>query len=299
MAKVLVTGGAGFVGSHIVDALIEKGHQVLIIDNLSTGKKEYINPQAKFFEADLRYFDKIRPLFEGVDFVFHQAALPRIPFSIDKPRESNEANVTGTLNALVAAKEAKVKKFIYAASSSAYGNQKQLPLKEDMVASPLNPYALQKYVGELYLRVFFEIYGLPTVSLRYFNVYGPRAGAEGAYATVIPVFLRQKSVHEPLTIDGDGEQTRDFSHISDVVRANILAMESDKAGKGEVINIGAGDGHSVNKIAKIVGGETISSPVRSGDIRHTLADITRAKELLGWEPKVKLEQGIKELLDNE
>ncbi len=299
MAKVLVTGGAGFVGSHIVDALIEKGHQVLIIDNLSTGKRDNINPQAKFFEADLRDFDKIRPLFEGVDFVFHEAALPRIPFSIDKPRESNEVNINGALNALVAAKDAKVKKFIYAASSSAYGNQKQLPLKEDMIAAPLNPYALQKYVGELYSRVFFEIYGLPTVSLRYFNVYGPRAGAEGAYATVIPIFLRQKRAGESLTIHGDGEQTRDFSHISDVVRANILAMESEKTGKGEVINIGAGDNHSVNKIAKIIGGETVNASMRPGDIRHTLADITRAKELLDWEPKVKLDQGIKELLDNE
>ncbi len=295
MVKVLVTGGAGFIGSHLVDALIEKGHQILIIDNLSTGKREYLNAQAKFFEADLRDFDKIRSLFRDVDFVFHQAALPRIPLSIEKPQETNEVNIGGTLNALVAAKQAKVKRFIYAASSSAYGNQKELPLREDMVPSPLNPYALQKYVGELYCRVFFEIYGLPTVSLRYFNVFGPRAGQEGAYATVIPIFLRQKRAGQPLTIDGDGEQTRDFSWVGDVVRANILAMTSGKVGRGEVINIGAGDNHSVNEIAKIIGGETFNTPVRLGDIRHTLADITRAKELLGWEPRVKLEDGIKSI----
>lgn len=299
MAKTLVTGGAGFVGSHLVDALVERGHDVLIIDNLSTGKKDYINPQAKFFEEDLRNFDKIRPLFKDADFVFHQAALPRIPFSIDRPRESNEANINGTLNTLVAAKQAKVKRFIYASSSSVYGNQKELPLKESMPCDPLNPYALQKYVGELYCRVFSKIYGLSTVSLRYFNVYGPRASAEGAYSTVIPIFLRQKRQGKPLTIEGDGEQTRDFSYISDVINANVLAMESDRVGRGEVINIGAGSNHSVNKIAKIIGGETTSAPARPADIRHTLADISRAKQLLGWQPQVKLKQGIKELLEDE
>ena len=299
MHKILVTGGAGFIGSHLVDALIEKGHEVLVIDNLSTGKRKNINPKAKFFEIDLRDFQKIRPVFEGVDFVFHTAALPRVPFSIDKPRESNDANVGGTLNALVASKDAKVKKFIYSASSSAYGDQEKLPVKENMICSPLSPYALQKYIGELYCKVFSEIYKLPTVSLRYFSVYGPRHPKEGAYLQVIALFLGQKKQGKPLTITEDGEQTRDFTHVSDVVMANILAMQSDKIGEGEVINIGAGKNYTINELAKMFGGETTYIPPRIGDIRHNLADITRAKELLGWEPKINLKEGVNNLLKNE
>ncbi|MBA7711915.1 UDP-N-acetylglucosamine 4-epimerase [subsurface metagenome] len=299
MAKIIVTGGAGFIGSNLTDALIEKGHDVLIIDNLTTGKRENINPKAKFFEADLRNFNEIRPLFEGVDFVFHEAALPRIPLSIEKPIETNDINIKGTLNALVAAKEAGVKKFIYASSSSALGGTAELPMKEDASCNPLNPYALQKYVGELYCKIFFDIYKLPTVSLRYFNVYGPRQPRVGAYTPVIGIFLTQKKEGKPLTITGDGEQTRDFSYVSDVVRANILAMESDRIGQGEVINIGAGKKHSVNEIAEMVGGESTHIPLRPGEMRDTLADTSKAKELLGWQPEVALEEGIKKLLENE
>lgn len=297
MAKILVTGGAGFIGSHLIDALIKKGHEVSVIDNLTTGKKENINPKAIFFELDLRDFQKIRPIFEGIDFVFHVAALPRVPFSIEKPRESNEVNVGGTLNALVASKEAGVKKFIYSSSSSVYGNQEELPVKENMRCSPLSPYALQKYVGELYCKVFSEIYKLATVSLRYFSVYGPRQPKKGAYVQVISIFLTQKKEGKPLTITEDGEQTRDFSHVSDVVRANLLAMESNKVGKGEVINIGAGKNYTINELAKFFGGKIKYIPPRPGDIRHNLADIARAKELLGWEPRVKLKDGIKDLLE--
>src|SRR3989344_2918801 len=217
MAKCLVTGGAGFIGSNLVDALIKEGHEVLTIDNLSTGKRENLNPKAKLFEEDLRNFEKISSIFDGVDFVFHEAALPRIPLSIEKPKETNDINIGGTLNALVASMDAGVKRFIYAASSSAYGNQKQLPLREDMPCSPANPYGLQKYVGELYCRIFYEIYGLNTVSLRYFNVYGPRQPREGSYVPVIGTFLTQKKQGKPLTITGDGEQTRDFTHVSAVV----------------------------------------------------------------------------------
>ena len=296
MAKILVTGGAGFIGSNLVDALIERGHKVLIIDNLTTGKREYINPKAKFFEVDLRDFEKIRPLFKEVDFVFHEAALPRIPLSVEKPRETNDINVGGTLNVLVAAKEAKVKKVIYAASSSAYGNQTSLPLKENMQAGPISPYGLQKYIGELYCKVFYEIYGLPTVSLRYFNVFGPRQPEEGAYVPVIGLFMTQKAKGQPLTITEDGEQTRDWTHVADVVKANILAMESDRVGRGEVINIGGGKNHTVNTIAKLVGSKAIYIPPRPGDVHHTLADITLAKELLGWQPEITLEEGIKKLL---
>ena len=296
MAKILISGGAGFIGSHLVDAMVEKGHEVFVIDNLSTGKKENINPKAKFFNLDLRNFEKIKPAFEGVDFVFHLAALPRVPLSVAKPRETNEINVTATLNALVAAKDAKVKRFIYSSSSSAYGTDNDLPLKESMTASPISPYALQKYVGELYCRIFSsDLYNLPTVSLRYFNVYGPRQVEEGSYVPIMGLFLTQKKKGLPLTITEDGEQTRDFTHVSDVVNANILAMESTKVGKGEVINIGAGKNCTVNKIAELVGGETKYIPARPGDIRDTLADIGLAKELLGWEPKTTLEDGISQL----
>ncbi|HDY72835.1 MAG TPA: NAD-dependent epimerase/dehydratase family protein [bacterium] len=233
MAKILISGGAGFIGSHLVDAMIEKGHEVFVIDNLSTGKKENINPKAKFFNLDLRNFEKIKPVFKGVDFVFHLAALARVPLSVVKPRETNEINVTATLNALVAAKDAKVKRFIYSSSSSAYGTDNDLPLKESMRASPISPYALQKYVGELYCRIFSsDLYNLPTVSLRYFNVYGPRQVEEGSYVPIMGLFLAQKKKGLPLTITEDGEQTRDFTHVSDVVNANILAMESTKVGKG-------------------------------------------------------------------
>lgn len=298
MAKILITGGAGFIGSHLADKLIGEDHHVLIIDNLSTGKKENINPKADFFKLDLTNFERIKFLFQDVDFVFHVAAVPRIPLSIKKPLESNEANITGTLSVLVASKEAGVKKVIYSASSSAYGEQKKMPMKEDMRPRPLNPYSLQKYVGELYCKIFSDIYKLATVSLRYFNVYGPRAPQEGTYVPVIGTFLRQKKAGELLTVTGDGEQTRDFTHISDVVRANILAMDSDKVGKGEVINIGAGENHTINEIARMVGGEIKYIPLPPGEIRDILADISLAKELLGWEPEIKLEEGIKRLLEN-
>ncbi len=288
MAKILVTGGAGFIGSNLVDALIQKGHEVLIIDNLSTGKRENINSRAEFVLVDLRDFDLIKDLFKGVDYVFHEAALPRIPLSIEKPQESNDINIKATLNVLVAARDAGVKRLIYAASSSALGSNNKLPMREDSECHPLNPYSLQKYVGELYCKIFFDIYGLPTVALRYFNVYGPRQPREGSYVPVIGIFLTQKKKGEKLTITGDGKQTRDFTHVFDVVRANILAMESNKVGRGEVINIGGGKNHSVNEIAEMVGGEVIHIPARPGEMRDTLADITKAKELLGWSPEITL-----------
>ena len=299
MKKALITGGSGFIGSNLADALIAKGHDVLIIDNLSTGKKENINKKAEFVEEDLRNYDKIHPLFKGIDFVFHEAALPRIPLSIEKPQESNDINVKGTLNALVAAKFFGVKRFIYAASSSALGSNASIPMKEDSQCYPLNPYALQKYVGELYCKIFFDIYGLPTVALRYFNVYGPRQPRDGSYVPVVGIFMTQKKAGEKLTITGDGKQTRDFTHVFDVVRANILAMESDKVGKGEVINIGGGKNHSVNEIAEMIGGEAVHVPARPGEMQDTLADVTKAKTLLGWQSEITLEEGIKKLLENE
>lgn len=293
--KVLVVGGAGFIGSHLTDALVAMGHKVHVLDNLSGGKKENINKMAVFHLADIKNLEEIKPLFKGIDWVFHLAALPRVPYSIEHPVETNETNVAGTLNVLVAAKEAGVKRVVYSASSSAYGDQPTMPLVETMPANPKSPYGLQKYIGELYCRVFSTVYGLPTVSLRYFNVYGPRYSAEGAYALVIGKFIEQKKRGEPMTITGTGEQTRDFTHVHDVVRANILAAQSSKVGKGEVLNIGAGNNVSVNKIAKLIGGETVHIEARL-EPQDTLADNSLAKDLIGWIPLVKIEEGIKELL---
>lgn len=295
--KVIVTGGAGFIGSHLVDALIYKGYNVVVIDNLIAGKKENLNPKAKFHKMDIRDLEKIKPAFKGVDYVFHLAARPRVPFSVEYPAEAHTNNALGTLNVLIAAKDAKVKKIVYSSSSSVNGDQKELPLREDMIPKPKSPYALQKLIGEEYCRLFYELYGLPTVSLRYFNVYGPRLALEGAYSLVMGVFLKQKMAGEPLTIEGDGKQTRDFTHVRDVVRANILAAESNKTGKAEIINIGAGNNVSINKIAELFGGQTINKSPRLGDVKHTLADNKKAKKLLGWQSEVKIEEGVKELLE--
>lgn len=295
----LVTGGAGFIGSNLVDKLIEAGHQVRVLDNLYTGKRSNVNPAAEFVLADFTKLDEIKPHFAGIDGVFHVGAIPRIPLSIEQPIETMQANVMGTLNVLVAARDAKVKRVVYSASSSAYGDQKEMPLKPEMRPNPLNPYALHKYVGELLCEEFSRLYGLPTVSLRYFNVYGPRMANDGAYVTVIAVFMRQRKAGEQLTIAGDGGQTRDFTHVYDVVRANMLAMESPKVGKGEVVNVGAGEKHSVNEIAAAVGGETKFIDARPAEARDTLADISLTTELIGWTPQIKFADGLRELLKAE
>lgn len=294
MKKAVVTGGAGFVGSHVVDALVADGFQVEVIDNLSGGKKENVNPKATLHVLDIRDFEKIAPVMDGAEFVFHLAALPRVQYSIDFPEETNSVNIGGTLSVLRAAHAGKVKRLVYAASSSAYGNQQKMPLSEDMPPDPLSPYGLQKYVGELYAKVFAEVYKLPTVSVRFFNVYGPRLDPEGAYALVIGKFLKQKKEGTPLTITGDGEQTRDFTHITDIVAGMLLAATSPKVGNGEVINLGRGQQTTVNKLAELIGGPSVNVPPRM-EPKHTKADIRKAKELLGWEPKVALEEGVAEL----
>ncbi|PJE51602.1 MAG: NAD-dependent dehydratase [Candidatus Yanofskybacteria bacterium CG10_big_fil_rev_8_21_14_0_10_36_16] len=342
--KLIVTGGAGFIGSHLTDKLIEAGHDVIIIDNLSTGKKSQINKKAKFVKADIRELTKIKPHFKGVDYVFHLAALARIQPSIINPVPPFEVNVQGTLNVLIASRDSKVKKVIYSASSSSYGDQKSLPLKESMMPGFKSPYSLTKYVGEEICNLFSKLYGIKTVSLRYFNVYGPRQLTTGAYATVIGIFLKQLSQKRPITIVGDGTIERDFTHVSDVVKANILAMKSGKSKNGEVINIGAGKKYSINKLASIIldFSKTVSSketelqarltgyvppsyihnkqtasatrldPVlvtaikekkvvfiapRPGETRQTLADHSKAKKLLGWEPTITLERGLKDLIN--
>jgi len=297
MAHYLVTGGAGFIGSNLVNALLADGHFVRVVDNLSTGKRENLNPHAEFVEADMTKLEQIQASFQGIDGVFHVAALPRVPFSIEHPIESSEANIMGTINVLMAAKNAGVKRVVYSASSSAYGNQSVLPLTPDMTPNPLNPYALQKYVGELWMKQFASLYGLETVALRYFNVYGPRMATEGAYVTVISIFRRQKNAGESLTIEGDGSQTRDFTHVSDVVRANILAMQSPRTWKGETLNVGAGENHSVKEVADIIGGPVVFKDRRVGDAKDTLADISLTKELINWQPRVKFADGLRWLLE--
>jgi len=294
LEKVIVTGGAGFIGSNLADALVEKGFEVHIIDNMSGGKKENVNANAQLHVVDITDLEAIKPIFSGAKYVFHLAALPRVQFSIEHPAETNKANVEGTLNVLIAAHEAGVKKVIYSASSSAYGDQKIMPLKEDMLAHPKSPYGLHKYLGELYCRLWSEVYNLPTVCLRYFNVYGRRNNPEGAYALVIAKFMRQRLANEPMTITGDGEQTRDFTNVKDVVRANLLAMKSPKVGQGEVFNIGAGHNQTINKIAELIGGPVVHIEPRL-EPHDTLADNSLAKEVLGWEPQIKIEDGIAEL----
>jgi UDP-glucose 4-epimerase len=293
----LVTGGAGFIGSNLVDALIDKGHRVIVIDNFSTGKEENLNHKAEFHNLDLNDFDAIRPLFKGVDFVFHLAAVPRIMISIQNPVSSHENNLSNTLRVLVAANQAEVKKVIYASSTSIYGNQSESPTREDMKASPLNPYGVQKYAGELYCRAFSEVHNLPTVCLRYFNVFGPRQSFDGDYACVAGIFLRQKKEGEPLTIVGDGEQRRDFTYVKDVVRATILAAESSVI-KGEALNIASGSNYSVNELADIIGGERKYIPARPGEIKESLGNISKAKDLLGWEPEYDLKSGLKDMMGN-
>lgn len=295
--KCLVTGGAGFIGSHLVDALVAEGHKVVVIDDLSTGARERVNPAAEFHQASILDEAACGPLFSGVDAVFHTAARARVTLSIEKPLETHLSNVDGTLKVLLYARDAKVRRVIYSASSSAYGIQ-DLPFRENMPAHPMNPYALQKFVGEEYARLFSSLYGVQTVSLRYFNVYGPRMNTEGAYATVIGAFMKAKAAGLPLPIDGDGGQTRDFTHVRDVVAANILAMKAPAVGRGEIINIGSGEQKSVNEIARLFGGPIVTRQPRpaASEARDVRADISRAHALLGWRPTVKFEDGVRELL---
>jgi len=293
--KTLVTGGAGFIGSHLVDRLVKDGHQVTIIDNLSTGFKKNINPRAKFVLADIKNLAQIKKHFQGQDYVFHLAALSRVYPSIEDPLLANENNIKGTLNVLLASKKAQVKKVIYSASSACYGANKP-PLREDMLSDPDSPYALSKYVGEEYCQLFTKLYGLDTIILRYFNVYGSRTDPDGDYATVIPIFLRQKANGEPLTITGDGSKKRDFTYIDDVVEANIKAMRLKRKGNAEIINIGVGKNYTINQLAKMIGGKNIHIPARPGEAKTTLADNSKAWQILKWKPKIDLEEGIKRLI---
>jgi UDP-glucose 4-epimerase len=291
--KIIVTGGAGFIGSNLVDKLINEGYKVFVIDNLSTGKKENLNKKAIFYKADICHLDKILPLFKGIDYVFHLAANPRVIFSVENPIESHKVNVDGTLNVLYASYKNKVKRLIFASSAAVYGDIKKLPLKENITPNPVSPYGLHKLIGEYYCKLFSNLYNLETICLRYFNVYGPRMDPNGPYALVIGKFLKLRKENKPLTIYGDGKQTRDFVYVDDVIKANILAMKSKKVGKGEVINICSGKNYSINYIAKLIGGKKVYLPKRKGEIKYTLGDNSLAKKLLGWKPEISLEEGIK------
>lgn len=295
MKTVAVTGGAGFIGSHLVDRLIREDYRVIILDNLSSGKKEYIHPDAAFLEKDIRDSD-LQEVFqrEQVEGVFHLAAIPRVPISVEDPVGTAHVNILGTLNVYKAAFDVGVRRIVFASSSSVYGNQEKLPLQEDMESRPTSPYGLQKLVGEQFSRLFTDLYQFPIVSLRYFNVYGPRIDDASDYGLVIGKFLSQRANNQPLTIFGDGEQTRSFCYVEDVVEANIRAMFSSKLQGGEVLNVGSEQSHSVNELASLIGGEVAHLPPRAGDVRHTSADISYIKKLLGWEPQYTLEQGLQE-----
>tara|TARA_Y100000593_G_C4274440_1_gene319249 strand:+ start:534 stop:1442 length:909 start_codon:yes stop_codon:yes gene_type:complete len=294
MKKVVVTGGAGFIGSNLVDKLIDMGVEVHIIDDLSTGKEENINPKAEFHKTDI---SKLEPLqnhwyLKNTDTVFHLAALARVQPSIENPLPFDNVNVSGTLRMLMLAHRLGVKRFVYSASSSAYGNVEKTPTSETHPTNPLSPYGLQKYVGEQYCKMFSQVYGLDTVSLRYFNVYGEKMNLEGAYKLVIPIFAQQMLEGKPLTINNDGEQRRDFTYIGDVVEANILAATHPKKLNGEAFNIGNGDNYSVNELADMLGGEKqygnkVIEPF------ETLADNSKANLELGWEPTGDLPTWIK------
>ncbi len=295
MQRAVVTGGAGFIGSNLVDKLIEQGIEVTVLDDLSTGKKENINPKAKFIECDISTASQKDLTFyiNGADIVFHTAAKARVQPSIDDPLTFNKANVDGTLNMLYASYKTKVSRFVYSASSSAYGNANKFPTPEEHSTNPLSPYGLQKYIGEQYCKVFSEVYGLDTVSLRYFNVYGNRMLLEGAYCLVLGIFAKQLLEGTPLTINNDGEQRRDFTYVGDVVDANILAATRTEQFNGDVFNIGNGKNYSVNEVAKMYGGKTI----KGKDVLEpfqTLADNSKAGLILNWEPKGDLPTWIKQ-----
>ena len=295
MSTYLITGGAGFIGTNLSERLVREGHKVVVVDDLSSGvDAERLPKEVVFYKLDICNTAELTKAMEGVDYVVHLAALPRVQFSIEHPFETQHVNVDGTLSVLESARAAGVKRIVYAASSSAYGDQTTMPLVETMPAHPKSPYGLHKYVGELMLKVWNEIHGIETVSLRFFNVYGPHFDPNGAYALVIGKFLKQRSEGLPMTITGDGEQTRDFTHVRDTIDAVIRASQSENVGHGEVFNVGAGRNATINEIAQIIGGPVEHVPARL-EPKHTLADTTAIREALGWQPTVKLEDGIAEL----
>ena len=299
--KCMVTGGAGFIGSHLVDYLLESGHEVVVLDNLSTGRPEnlkHLKGRSRLSTnwVDIADWEAIQPYFDGVDWVFHLAALADIVPSIQKPLQYFRSNVNGTVNMLEASRQAGVKRFIYVASSSCYGIPDVFPTPETADIRPQYPYALSKYLGEQSVLHWGKLYKLPVVSLRFFNIYGPRSRTSGAYGAVFGVFLAQKLRNQSFTVVGDGTQTRDFTFVTDTVNALVTAAQSDI--RDEVLNVGSGDTYSVNRLVKLLGGDAAFIPKRPGEPDCTHADILKIQKLLGWQPQVTLEKGVKILLEN-
>ena len=301
METYLVTGGAGFIGSHIAEELALRGEKVRVIDNFLTGKRKNLTPflgKVEFIEGDIRDTKICQKILDGVDFVLHQAALPSVPRSIENPVLTTEINISGTLNLLVAARVARIKRFVFASSSSVYGNDPRLPKEEDMKAEPLSPYALSKLVGEMYCQLFSQIYALSTVCLRYFNVFGPRQDPFSQYAAVIPNFIVRLIKDERPVIYGDGEQSRDFTYVSNVVEANVLAAKAEDL-SGEIINIACGERTTVNNLAERIN-QILNKDInpsydkpRPGDVKHSWAGVSRAEKILNYAPKISFNEGLK------
>ena len=301
MIKVLITGGCGFIGSHLTDLVLDNGCEVIVIDNFSTGRPQNLehhknNSNLKIVEADITNYIDIEQYFDGVDYVFHLAALADIVPSIEKPIEYHQSNVDGTFNVLEASNKHKVKRFLYAASSSCYGIAENFPTKETDEIKPQYPYALTKNVGEQYVLHWGDVYKLPVVALRLFNVYGIRSRTSGTYGAVFGVFLKQKLAGKPFTVVGDGKQTRDFTYVTDVANAFWTAACSDI--KNEVMNVGSGNTYSINKLVELFQGDKVYIPKRPGEPDCTYADISKIRKLLNWEPLVSFEQGVKKVFDN-
>lgn len=312
--KILVTGGAGFIGSNLTEALLKKGHDVRVLDNFATGKIENLLPLLEQYPerltlqvGDIRKPEDCTKAVEDIEYVFHEAALGSVPRSIKDPVTSNEVNVSGFLNMLVAARDAGVKRFIYAASSSTYGDSQSLPKVEEVIGKPLSPYAITKYVNELYADVFAKMYGMECIGLRYFNVFGRKQDPNGAYAAVIPLFVKKMMRHESPVINGDGEYSRDFTYIDNVIQMNIRAMETtNPEAVNQVYNTAYGERTTLNQLVKFLKEflgeldpaiseiEVIHGPNRQGDIPHSLANVDKAKNLLGYDPEYSMRSGLKE-----
>jgi nucleoside-diphosphate-sugar epimerase len=307
MATYLITGVAGFIGSTLARAVLARGDKVVGFDNFSTGKRENISDvenELELHEADLLDLDALQHACRGIDYIFHEAAIPSVPWSVEDPVSNHRANVDGTLNLLVAAQDAKVKRVIYAASSSAYGEAPALPKHEDMLPSPISPYATAKLAGEYYMTTFYRCYGLETVSLRYFNVFGPRQDPNSPYSGVLAKFITRMLKGEQPTIFGDGKQSRDFTFVDDVVGANLLACKAErKEVVGRVFNVATGQRidlvQTFQVLKKLLGysGEAKYADDRAGDVKHSLADISRAEQLLGYKPKVGFEEGLRRTIE--
>lgn len=315
--NILVTGGAGFIGSNLCEALLQRGDNIKCLDNFSTGKRANISALIQDYpdsftliEGDVRNMNDCRNAVQGVDYILHQAALGSVPRSINDPINTNDTNISGFLNMLVAARDAGVKRFVYAASSSTYGDSKALPKVEDVIGKPLSPYAVTKLVNELYADVFAKTYGMECIGLRYFNVFGRRQDPNGAYAAVIPLFVKKLIAHEPITINGDGEFSRDYTYIDNVIKMNMLALETENTGAiNQIFNTACSEQTTLNQLvsylkdflsakdAEIANCQVIHGPNRLGDIPHSLASIDKARNLLGYSPVFSFKEGLKEAVN--